>query len=200
MIACDRSAISIAAPASRLLPMPASPRKITPGWPAFPASACGPDLFEVVEFVLAADQGSARDLAAVPFGDDAVVLDVAFDTLDGFGGQVVEFEKVSDDVGDRSRDRDAARVGEAAHARGEVRAEAVDVVLVGIEIDHAAVHADADPDVEAESLANFVAEQSGSRVISSPVCTARCPSFSWASGWPKTASRPSPFVDPMWPS
>ena len=77
-----------------------------------------PDFFEVFELALASDQRSARDPVAVPFGDDAVVLEIAFDALDGFGGQAVEFKQIAHNAGDGVRDRDAAGLGEAAHACG----------------------------------------------------------------------------------
>ena len=74
--------------------------------------------------------------------------------LTGFGSRASSSKSSRMSAFDRLRNGHGAGIGEAAHPCGEVRREAVDVVLGGIQVDESAVDADPDVDVEAELAAH----------------------------------------------
>ena len=142
--AWDRSARSTADHASRLFPIPASPRKTTPGVRSSLMAGLGPAGLDVGEFALPADHRAPGCRPWITFGDHLEVAHRCVHTLDRLGRLCFELESPADQRLDRLRHRDGAGIGDAADPCGEVGGQPVDVVLGGVEIDDPPVDADAD--------------------------------------------------------
>ena len=97
-----------------------------------------------------------------------------------------------------SSETTTAPVGEGLEPGADVRGEAVDVLLVEIEVDGPVM------DPRREGRATLRAAGDGSSCTAcasaSPARTARSASFSCAAGKPKIDSVPSPLIRTMWPS
>ena len=183
----------------RFRPRPETPRRASV---SLPALACAQLSFEVRRVRRSRPTSGPRATAChVAFGNDAVVGDETFDALDGFRRPGLQFERVADERvrSPPTRRRFRARRGCTAARPGWRRSRRR---RPGRYRDRP-VRGERRPGRRCRnrSVAAYpLAEGGHSRVMSRPACTARCTSFSWAVGWPNTASSPSPLVEPMWPS
>jgi hypothetical protein len=108
--------------------------------------------------MLPADQWSESALCGVAFGNCLIVDDRFVHALHRLRRPGLELERTLNQPFNRRRDRDGTRIGEAAYSCGHIGTEAVHVTCDGIEIDDSVIDADADADVEPETLSHALAE------------------------------------------
>jgi hypothetical protein len=105
------------------------------------------------QFTFAAHDGpKANSCSTRPLAEDLVVVDGPRDAFHALRFLTVQFKVLAGEPFDGSRDDDPSRRCETGDPGRQVRGQTVYIVLFKVEVDHPAMHADADLDGEAETL------------------------------------------------